>query len=177
MARDGYSAVTVDDIVARVGISRRTFFRLFAGKHEVVSCDHGVYHAEVWEFLRRHDNERTLATAVEAARLIPDALAAVRDDALLRERIIRSDAALRAEENHWFAQYQTLFAEFLTRPHGASTSIEAEMLAASILAAVRVALRDWLDDPAGPPQLSGSREVSTCSKNTRWVSARGDPSP
>lgn len=147
MAVSDFSAVTVDDIVARVGISRRTFFRLFAGKHQIVSCDHGVYYAEVCDYLRRHDGDRTLTRAAEAAQLILESLSAVHADAVIRAAIVGSDDALIAEEDSWFALYQTTFAEFLTQPQGATTSLEAEMLSASIVTAVRVALRDWLRDP------------------------------
>jgi AcrR family transcriptional regulator len=148
MADRGFSGVTVDNIVARAGISRRTFFRLFAGKHQVVSCDHGIYYAEVCDFLSRHDSERTLARSAEAAGLISESLSAVREQAQLRERIIASDDALVAEENRWFALYQESLAEFLTQPQGVATTLEAEMLAASIIAAVRVTMRDWLADPS-----------------------------
>lgn len=153
MSERGFAGVTVDDIVGRVGISRRTFFRLFAGKHQVVSCDHGVFHAEVRGFLSRHDGERTLARAAQAAGLVLDSLTAVRDDAELRERIIDSDASLRTEESRWFSLHQGALAEFLTEPQGPTTSLEAEMLAASLVAAVRVSLRDWLADPAVSPAM------------------------
>ena len=38
----GYDAVTIDEIAAAADISRRTFFRLFGGKDQIVSCDHEV---------------------------------------------------------------------------------------------------------------------------------------
>lgn len=147
MTASDFSAVTVDDIVARVGISRRTFFRLFAGKHQVVSCDHIVYYAEVCDFLRRHDADRTLVPAAEAAELILESLSAVHSDAVTRAAIVQSDDALIAEEDSWFSLYQTTFAEYLTQPQGVVTTLEAEMLSASIVAAVRTTLRDWLADP------------------------------
>ena len=53
MADQNFSEVTVDDIVARAGISRRTFFRLFSGKNQVISSDHTVYISEVRDYLMR----------------------------------------------------------------------------------------------------------------------------
>lgn len=150
MSNAGFSEVTVDDIVASVGISRRTFFRLFAGKHQVVSSDHGVYYDEVCGYLLRSDGDRTLARAAEAAQLVLEGLTAVHSDAVVRAAIVNSDDALVAEESSWFLLYQSTLAEFLTQPQGDTTSLEAEMLSASIVAAVRVTLRDWLADPAIP---------------------------
>lgn len=167
MARADYATVTVDDIVAKVGISRRTFFRLFTGKHQVISCDHAIYSREVLDFLREHDDDRTLSTAAEAGGLIVSRLTSTHEDAELRERLVVSDESLLAEENRWFTAYQNALADFLSPRRGATPPLEAEILAASIVVAVRVSVRDWLIDPDIAPESTFSSAIEFLRTPTR----------
>src|SRR2546421_3984112 len=105
----GYVQTTVDDIAAAAGMSKRTFFRYFASKEDLVVGKYEFLgdmlvddlaarpHDEpVWESLRRafdrlaeyFDDERNRARAVEM------------------EKIIRSNTALNAGhmERMWRAQ-------------------------------------------------------------------------
>lgn len=94
MASRGYEAVTVDDIVAAAGISRRAFFRLFSTRHHVLSCDHEMFLDEVRQHLAAHPAEATLARPARAMTLVLESLTAVRADAELRDRLLRAHPAL-----------------------------------------------------------------------------------
>lgn len=143
----GYGTVTVDDLTDAAGISRRTFFRLFGGKHEIVSCDQEVFHLELHTHLLQHQAERTIVRAARAVALVVDGLTVVPEETADRDGLVASDGALQAEENRWFARHQSLLATFLTEPSSPRTSIAAEMTAASIIAAARTAVRDYINAP------------------------------
>ena len=50
--REGYDAVTVDQLAREAGMSRASFFRNLGGKEEVVFADHAALLAHLEEFLR-----------------------------------------------------------------------------------------------------------------------------
>ncbi|MFF1880102.1 TetR family transcriptional regulator [Pseudarthrobacter sp. NPDC058196] len=143
----GYDAVTIEDIIGIAGISRRTFFRLFGGKDQLVSCDHEVYHREMHTYLLQHQGQRSIGRAARGAALIVDSLTAVREDSLERAALLASSSALSAEENRWFDRHQTTIASFLTDHTNLRTTIQAEMTAAAIITGARIAMRDYLQHP------------------------------
>ena len=142
----GFEAVTIDDIIGVAGISRRTFFRLFGGKDQLVSCDHEVYHLEMHTYLLQHQGERTIGRAARGAALIVDSLTAVRKDTIERAALLASSSALSAEEARWFHRHQTTIATFLTEHTNFQTTIQAEMTASAIITGARIAIRDYLQD-------------------------------
>src|SRR6476620_3984032 len=87
-AERGYDDTSIDDIVAAAEISRRTFFRHFEGKHQILSADHEVHLAAVADHLSRHENERTISRAGHALALLLDAFAAAPDEARTRLRVL-----------------------------------------------------------------------------------------
>jgi AcrR family transcriptional regulator len=141
MLEHGYDAVTVDDIATEAGISRRTFFRLFGGKDQIVSCDHEVYHLELHTHLLQHQGERTVHRAAKGAALVVEGLTAVAADAESRAALLTSSPSLRAEESRWFERHQITIAAFLSQ-HPDTTTVESEMAAAAIIAAARVSIRE-----------------------------------
>lgn len=74
--RDGYDAVTIDDIAAASGISVRTFFRYFPAKEHVVLHEHDVAHHRLIRALERRPPTEGPVTAlrhafVESATVLP----------------------------------------------------------------------------------------------------------
>ena len=155
-----YSGTSVDDIAIAAGISRRTFFRLFAGKQEILSSDHGVFFTEVLDHLSRHESDRTLARAAKALELVLDAFAAVPADSRERYRLTRSHPILKSEELRWVPRYQSALSTFLSEPD-VGVSMGAELQAASLVAAHNKALREWLRDSSIDSPLAAFREART----------------
>lgn len=162
----GYATTTVEEIVATAGVSRRTFFRLFTGKHEVISCDHEVFHQELHTHLLQHQAERTIGRASRGVALVVDALTTVRDDAITRAELLASHPALPAEEARWFERHCMTVAHFLTGNDSPHTTIESEMTAAAIIAAARTAIRDSLDDQHTSANEAFAHAVDTFARRT-----------
>ena len=144
----GFDEVTVDDIAEAAAVSRRTFFRYFKTKEEVL-------------FSRRRGQlvqlEKALSTkvaresAVRAVRRVMLMLAAdyIPDRArILREqRIVANHAALKAHDLEIDFAYETTIARALStqmRPNKASQR-KARWIAAACIAVVRVTLQEWAE--------------------------------
>ncbi|MFI7588365.1 TetR family transcriptional regulator [Spongisporangium articulatum] len=150
-ADQGYEGTTVEAIAERAGVARRTFFRYFRSKEDVIFPDHDALLESV---------ERTL----EASAALPavDAICAgvrqvfasyVTDPevSVQRYRITRGIAALRDRELASVQRYERAFSRYVRgRLAGTCTEAEAalraDVLAAAVVAAHNAVLREWLRD-------------------------------
>ncbi|MEU4227630.1 TetR family transcriptional regulator [Nonomuraea sp. NPDC026600] len=154
---NGYDSTTVDDIAARAGVSRSTFFRYYRSKEDAIFPDHDTLLAMVDARLRASTADTAIVAITDAVRLV---LANYVDDAevsLRRYRLVRKVPALRDREITSVARYQRLFREFVGEWLGDSpdADLRAELMAASVVAAHNQVLRGWLRsggtyDPSGP---------------------------
>lgn len=88
--RYGYDGVTVDQIAAEAGVSRRTFFRHFASKDEVVLGRQGEVGHRLRRVVRDSGAKDLLTPAREA---VLDLAAWIEDE--VRESMLRSNLVLR----------------------------------------------------------------------------------
>ncbi|GII67483.1 hypothetical protein Skr01_75680 [Sphaerisporangium krabiense] len=154
---NGYDATTVDDIAARAGVSRSTFFRYHRSKDDAIFPDHDELLARIDARLRASTAETAIVAITDAVRIV---LAHYVDDAevsLRRYRLVRRVPALRDREIASVARYQRLFREFVGEWLGASpdAGLRAELMAASVVTAHNQVLRGWLRaggtyDPSTP---------------------------
>jgi AcrR family transcriptional regulator len=143
---NGYDATTVDDIAARAGVSRSTFFRHYHSKEDAIFPDHDALLARIDTRLRASAADTAIVAITDAVRLV---LAHYVDDAevsLRRYRLVREVPALRDREIASVARYQRLFREFVGEWLGDSpdAGLRAELMAASVVAAHNQVLRGWL---------------------------------
>ncbi|MGV9378161.1 TetR family transcriptional regulator [Nonomuraea sp. NPDC003707] len=153
----GYDETTVDDIAARAGVSRSTFFRYYRSKEDAIFPDHDTLLERIAARLRASTADTAIVAITDAVRIV---LAHYVDDAevsLRRYRLVRRVPALRDREIASVARYQRLFREFVGEWLGDSpdAGLRAELMAASVVAAHNQVLRGWLRaggtyDPSGP---------------------------
>lgn len=140
----GYDATTVADIAERAGLTKRTFFRHFADKREVL-------------FWRSEELERLVVAAVAAAPADApplDAVAAgldaaaamfepIRDTATRRQRVIASSQDLRERELIKLVALADATAAALRDRSTAATTTAAALAAEAGIAVFRLAFERW----------------------------------
>jgi AcrR family transcriptional regulator len=141
----GYDATTVDEIAGAAGISRRTFFRQFRSKEDVVFADHETLLAQAAEHLAKPHADPRLAVC-EAAMLVFDRFGALRDVARLRYEVIRDTPALREREILTAHRYERLFADYLRGQLPDTPEIEHLEFCSALTAAHNFLLRRMVRD-------------------------------
>ncbi|WP_338703453.1 TetR family transcriptional regulator [Streptomyces sp. Q6] len=143
----GFERTTVDDIVARAGVGRRSFFRYFPSKEDAVFPDHESCLAEMTAFLDAASDERDAVDVVcDGARIVLRMYASNPEFSVQRYRLTREVPGLRTYELSVVRRYERTLAGYLRRrwesePDGA---LRAEVVAASVVAAHNNGLRSWL---------------------------------
>lgn len=151
-AEQGFEATTVDQIVAAAGMSRRTFFRYFTGKDELV-------------LERLDESGQQIAAALAARPADEPAWPALRASfaeivrtqeqhaALSRPLVLMlaAEPALRATVQErrlrWLALLTPLVAERLPRQRGRGPHVRAAALTGSALACLEAAQDAWATHP------------------------------
>ncbi|MFJ2262092.1 TetR family transcriptional regulator [Streptomyces sp. NPDC087844] len=143
----GYEQTTVDDIVALAGVGRRSFFRYFPSKEDVVFPDHEGCLARMTAFLDESGPDHEPVERVcDAARLVLRMYAENPAFSVQRYRLTRKVPGLRTYELSVVWRYERALAEYLrgrfsNRPDG---TLRADVAAAAVVAAHNNGLRSWL---------------------------------
>lgn len=143
----GYEATTIDDIVALAGVGRRSFFRYFPSKEDVVFPDHERALADMTRFLEASaDTDDPVTRVCDAARLVLTMYAENPTFSVQRYRLTKQVPGLRAYELSVVWRYERALAEYLgaryaDRPDG---KLRADVIAAAVVAAHNNGLRTWL---------------------------------
>ncbi|QKW53065.1 TetR family transcriptional regulator [Streptomyces buecherae] len=151
-AAKGYEATTVDEIAARAGVARRTFFRHFRSKEEAIFPDHDdtLVRAEaVLEAAPAH--EHPLDTVCRGIKEVMRMYAADPEVSVARYRLTREVPTLREAEIASVARYERLFTRYLlghfdetAHRDGNDDPLLAEVAASAVVTAHNHVLRRWL---------------------------------
>lgn len=143
----GYEQTTVDDIVTLAGVGRRSFFRYFPSKEDVVFPDHERCLADMTAFLAAStEDAEPVRRVCDAARLVLQMYAENPSFSVQRYRLTKKVPGLRAYELSVVWRYERALAEYLRdRFAGRSDgSLRADVIASAVVAAHNNALRSWL---------------------------------
>jgi AcrR family transcriptional regulator len=151
----GFDRTTVDDIAARAGVGRTTFFRHFGTKEQVIFPNHDGLMATIQSRLSSSRPNTATVAVTEAARGVLEHYLREGDRARERYTLTRTVPALRDRERAGIQQYERLFTGFIHNWLGGApdTALRAQLLANAVVTGHNHVLRGWLrgeiDDPQG----------------------------
>lgn len=147
--RNGFEATTVDDIAAAVGIGRRTFFRYFESKNDVVWGSFSEHLGHMREQFNRCPDDQPLMDAIRTVvvdfnRFDPNEVPWHRR----RMELILRVPALQAHSTLRYAEWRAIVAEFVAARLGAGTNdLAPRAVAYSTLGVALAAYEHWLANP------------------------------
>ncbi|WP_330229180.1 TetR family transcriptional regulator [Nocardia sp. NBC_00508] len=159
----GFDEVRVEDICKAVLVHRRTFFRYFASKEDVVLSPFRRDLAEAGEYLAARPAEESVR---DALRVLGDRVAARydndddRESNLARLRLIDSVESLTSAYLKALVDFEYLLRDFIAAKFAERDGNRARLIGAAAVTAFRIALETWRDtDGAEPLQTMIARNL------------------
>lgn len=149
-AAQGYDGTTVDAIAERAGIARRTFFRYFRSKDDVIFADHDALLASVNQNLALQSGQTPVLAICSGVRVVFRSYVSDPQVSVQRYRLTRSVDALRDRELATVRRYERAFSRYVRErlaggPLTDSQAVlRADVIAATVVAAHNAVLREWL---------------------------------
>lgn len=150
-AEHGYEATTVDTIAAAAGMSRRTFFRYFDGKDDLVLARMVESGEEMAAELRAQRPGLPPWPALRAAfQVIVERQIANPDRSRRLQVMLRDEPSVRAALEEWRRRWTTLLRPVVAERMSASGHLEvrAEAVVRSALECLETAQDCWAREPA-----------------------------
>lgn len=157
----GYAATTMDDVAARAGLSRRTAFRYFASKEDLVFPAHEERLRMLEGALAPVEGETPFATVRRACLALARAYEGDRERLLAQFRIVEAEPALAGRE----LQIDRASEEALERAfRGGQRDTgkarrRAKVRASAVVGALRATVREWLEGGATADLVRLGRET------------------
>ncbi len=147
----GYDEVTIEELAAAAGISRRTFFRYFSSKADALMADFDADLEQLRSVLADSDPELPVMDAIRQAVV---AINHYRADDLARLRrrmqLQHDNPALLANGILHYEEWQAVVAEFAAGRLGqAAGDLLPQVIARSVFGAVYAGFMSWLSDERG----------------------------
>jgi mycofactocin system transcriptional regulator len=147
--RNGFEETTMDDIAEAVGVSRRTVFRYFTSKNDIVWGDFATVRARLRAHLAESTPDDSLGDAIRHAvvasnRYEPEQLPELR----ARMALITSVPALQAHSMIRYEEWRGDLAEFVAARLGRTRSdLVPQVVAQTTMATAMTAFVDWVRHP------------------------------
>jgi AcrR family transcriptional regulator len=150
IAEHGFDGVTTDDIAAAADVSKTTFYRYFDSKEDVILGDSQAGREDVRRALRERPGDEPVVDSIRNAILTLANRIDVENDRtalLARANIVRATSSLTARALEQQAAIEQVMVEFIADRNGSDprSDLEARLLAATTMAALRVATDHWVD--------------------------------
>ncbi|MFJ5985590.1 TetR/AcrR family transcriptional regulator [Lentzea sp. NPDC092896] len=139
----GYDAVTVTQIAERAGITRRSYFRYFPDKREVLFAGSEQLPLAITEAVLASAEQSPPAIALDAARRVGALLVERVDRTAERRAVIASSPELRERERTKAAAITTALCEALVE-RGTAVG-DARLVARLVAVCFQEALERWID--------------------------------
>jgi len=148
-AERGFEQTTVDDLAEAAGIGRRTFFRYFASKNDVVYGDFDAALGELRARLAATPEEVPLWDGIRDAVLAFNALPpGAEPQHRVRMSLVLHTPALQAHSTLRYAGWRAVIAEHAAAWLGVAVdALEAQLVAHQALACAVTAYEQWLARP------------------------------
>lgn len=169
--QDGFEATSVEDIADAVGVERRTIFRYFPSKNDIVWGDFGWVIERLRQHLEESEDSVPLMDALRRAAVLSnrypkDQLPALR----LRMTLITTAPALQANSMLRYAAWRQAIAEWAAVRLGEDpTDLVPEVIAQTALGASMAAFTRWVNSPG--------EDLEECVDSAYRMLADGFPSP
>lgn len=147
--RDGFEETSVADIAAAVGVERRTIFRYFPSKNDMVWGGFDDVIERLREYLEESDDEAPLLTVLRRAAVLSntypeDQLPELR----IRMTLITTVPALQAHSMLRYDAWRRPIAEWAARRRGERPDdLGPDMISRAALAASMAAFNRWVHHP------------------------------
>ena len=151
IAERGFDETSAEEIAVSAGISRRTFFRYFGSKNDILFGNFDALLGELEEWLSSVPDDRPMFEAIADAvmrfnRIHTDGAVAHRE----RMELIMHTPALRANAALRNAEWQAVVARFAARRMGEPPdALGPQLIAHVTLGASNAAYEQWLRDESG----------------------------
>lgn len=144
----GFDATTVDDIAAAAGIGRRTFFRYFSSKNDVVWGEFDAELDRMRRYLRECPPDQPLLAALHGAVLDFNRFPDVETPWHRRRmRLILEVPTLQAHSTLRYAAWREVVAEFVAQRLAVpKESMRPQAIAYAFLGVCLAAYEQWLRD-------------------------------
>ena len=143
--RQGYDHTTVDQIAAAVGVSRRTFFRYYDSKREVVWGEFDAELRRLRQQLERAPDDQPMMDVLRQAVMATNRFGASELDELrIRIGLTNSVPSLVAHSAVRYAEWCDVLADFVARRMGAAPDdLGPQTVARASLGAAMAAFTSW----------------------------------
>jgi AcrR family transcriptional regulator len=144
-AQKGFNETTVDEIAAAAGVSRRSFFRYFASKDDLMSAGIATFGAALTEAIRSEPRACSYIEVVRRTVLLVAGEAARQPRTRKVIQIARDNPSARQAQLSRMADLEEQVTEAFAKRCARGDAVKPRLLAHLLLATLDVTFRTWAD--------------------------------